>query len=128
MIEAVSESASNEMVPVVVPLVCELSLLVSQQNHSNLSLKPLDDTLKRLYQKKGDFQNQEMLKSVTAIVDEKLVRISHKLRQWIIHKIVDAMKVLEYMNKTFTATKWMPYQVYLSRTRPVETKWSDADK
>ena len=36
--------------------LCEFSLLVSQQCHSDLSLTAMDDVLKRLYKKKGAFQ------------------------------------------------------------------------
>jgi len=35
--------------------LCEFSILVCQQNHSDLSLKALDDDLKQYYQKKGIF-------------------------------------------------------------------------
>jgi tRNA A37 threonylcarbamoyladenosine modification protein TsaB len=48
-----AETASNAIVMGAVQEVCEFSLLVSQQNHSDLSLKALDDALKRFYQKKG---------------------------------------------------------------------------
>jgi len=46
-----AETASDEMVMGAVQALCEFSLLVSQQNHSDLSLQALDDTLKRFYQK-----------------------------------------------------------------------------
>jgi hypothetical protein len=46
------ETASVEMVLGAVWALCEISLLVSQQNHSDLSLKALDDALKLFYQKK----------------------------------------------------------------------------
>jgi len=42
----VAEKASDEMVMGAVLALCEFSLLVSQQNHSDLSLKALDDELK----------------------------------------------------------------------------------
>jgi len=50
-----AETASNEMVMGAVRVLCEFSLLVSQQNHSELSLTALDDALKRFYKKKGAF-------------------------------------------------------------------------
>jgi len=50
-----AENPSNEMLMGAVQALCEFSLLVSQQNHSELSIKPLDDALKRLNQKKGIF-------------------------------------------------------------------------
>jgi len=60
------ETASNEMVMGAVRVLCEFSLLVTQQNHSDLFLKALDDALKRFYQKKGIFQEQKMSKSAKA--------------------------------------------------------------
>jgi len=42
------ETATNQMVMGAVWAGCELSLLVSQQNHSDLSLTAVDDALKRL--------------------------------------------------------------------------------
>jgi len=51
--ETAAENAFDEMVMGAVRVLCQFSLLVSQQNHSDLSLQALDDALKRLYQKKG---------------------------------------------------------------------------
>jgi hypothetical protein len=48
-------NTSNEMVIGAVGALCEFSPLVSQQNHSNLSRKALDDARKQFYQKKGIF-------------------------------------------------------------------------
>jgi len=56
----VAETASDEMVMGAVRALCEFSLLVSQQNHSDLSLKALDDALKQFYQKKGIFCGRKM--------------------------------------------------------------------
>jgi len=50
-----AETASNEMVMGAVRAVCEFSLLVCQQNHTDPSLKALDDALKQFYQKKRIF-------------------------------------------------------------------------
>jgi hypothetical protein len=47
--KTVAETASDEMVMRVVPALCEISLLVSLQNHSDLSLTALDDALKDFY-------------------------------------------------------------------------------
>jgi hypothetical protein len=44
-----AETASDVMVMGAVRALCEYSLLVSQQNHSDLSLAALDDALKRSY-------------------------------------------------------------------------------
>ena len=48
---------------------CEFSLLVSQQNHSDLSLTALDDALKRFYNDMGTFHEHKMLKSAMVKVD-----------------------------------------------------------
>jgi hypothetical protein len=53
--KAAAESASDELVMGAVRALCEFSLLVSQQNHSNLSLNALDDALKRFHLNKGIF-------------------------------------------------------------------------
>jgi len=60
------ETASDEMVMGAVRALCEFSLIVSQQNHSDQSLTALDDALKRFYNKKGAFLDQKKLKSATA--------------------------------------------------------------
>ena len=75
------ETASNEMVMGAVWALCEFSLLVSQQNHSDLSLKALDDALKRFYQKKGIFEHQKMSKSVNAKVVDQLASECHQLHE-----------------------------------------------
>jgi len=61
--ETAAEKASEEIVMGAVWALCEFSLLVSQQNHSDISLKALDDALKRCCQKKGIFRENTMLKS-----------------------------------------------------------------
>jgi len=47
------KTASDEMVMGAVLALCEFSLLVSQHNHSDLSLQALDNTLKQFYLKTG---------------------------------------------------------------------------
>jgi len=56
--------------------LCEFSLLVSQRNHSDLSLAALDDALKRFYEKKSAYEDKKMSKSAKARVDELLARES----------------------------------------------------
>jgi hypothetical protein len=75
-----AEKASDEMVMGAVRALCEFSLLVSQQNHSDLSLKALDNALKQFYQKNGIFPEQKMSKSAKAKVDYLLATESHQLR------------------------------------------------
>jgi hypothetical protein len=61
-----AETASDEIVMGAMWALCEFSLLVSQQNHSELSLAALDDEFKRFYQKKGIFRAQNVSKSAKA--------------------------------------------------------------
>jgi hypothetical protein len=73
-----AENTSDEMVMRAVRALCKFSLLVSQQNHSNQSLKALHHMLKGFYQKKGIFQEQKMSKSAKAKVDDLLAMESHQ--------------------------------------------------
>jgi hypothetical protein len=73
------ETACDEIVLGAVRALWEFSLLACEQNHSDLSLKALDNALKRFYQKKGIFRNQNMLKSAKAKVDDLLASESHRL-------------------------------------------------
>jgi len=51
-----AETASDEMVMGAARALCELSLLVSQQNHSDLSLAGLDDAPERLHKTMVPFE------------------------------------------------------------------------
>jgi hypothetical protein len=51
--KTVAETASNELLIGAVQALCKFSLLVSQQNQLDLSLKVIDDALNGFYQKKG---------------------------------------------------------------------------
>jgi len=50
-----AETASDEIVMGAVQALCDFSLPVSQQNHSDLSLTAQNDELKRFHKKKGAF-------------------------------------------------------------------------
>jgi hypothetical protein len=100
-----AETASDEMVMGVVRALCEFSLLVRQQNHSDLSLAALDNALKRFYKKKGVFRDQKISKSAKDKVDELLARESHHLREQKIHKICAAMEVQLYGAEKVTTSK-----------------------
>ena len=76
--KTVAEIASDEMVMGEVRVLCEFSLLVSQQNHSNLSLTALQDALKRFFNKNRAFREQKMPKTAKAKVANQLARESHK--------------------------------------------------
>ena len=54
-----AERASHEMVMGVVRALCEFSLLLSQQNHLDQSLKALDNPCKQFYQEKRYFLKRE---------------------------------------------------------------------
>jgi hypothetical protein len=82
-----AETASDEMVMGAVRALCEFSLLVSQQNHSDLFLKALDDALKRFYHKKGISREQQMSKSAKATLDDLLAKDYHQLCEQKINKI-----------------------------------------
>ena len=99
------ETASNEIAMGAVRALGEFSLLVSQQNHSDLSLNTPDNALKRDWQKKGIFRVQTMSKSVTAKVDDLLARESHLLCEENIHKICATMEALEYGAEKVSSTK-----------------------
>jgi len=123
-----AETASDEMVMGAVRALWEFSLLVSQQNHSDLSLTALDDALNRFYKKKGGFREQKMAMSGTAQADELLARESHQLWEQNIHKILGAMEVQVYGAEMDTTTKRRQFQVLLNRARQASTIWSDADR
>jgi len=110
-----AEHVSDEMVMAAVPALCEFSLLVRQQNHSDISLKELDDALKRFYQKKGIFREQKMSKSEKAKVGDLLATDFHQLREQKILKIRAAMEALVYGAEKVSTTKRRLFQVRLNR-------------
>jgi hypothetical protein len=55
-----TETASDEMVMGALWTLCEFSLLVSQQNHSDLSLKALNDALVQCNLMNAIFRKQKM--------------------------------------------------------------------
>jgi hypothetical protein len=118
-----AETASNEIVMGAVRALCQLSLLVSQQNSSDLSLTTLDDAQKRFYKKKGAFREQKMSKSAKAKVDEPLAKKSHQLREQQIHQISAAMKVLVYGAEKVTISKRRQCQVHLKIAQQAVTEW-----
>jgi len=109
-----AETASDETVMGAVRALCEFSQLVSQQNHSDLSLTALDNALKQVYKKKGAFRDQKMSKSVKAKVEEQLATESHQLREQTIHTIRAAMDVQVYGAEKVTTSKRRQFQVHLN--------------
>jgi len=122
-----AETRFDEMVMGAVQALCEFSLLVSQQNHSDLSLAALDNVLKEFSKKMGSFRDQKMSKSAKAKVDDLLARESHHLREQKIHKICAAMDVQLYRAEKITTSKRRQFQVRPNGARQVATIWSDAD-
>jgi len=120
------ETTSEEMVMGAVWALCEFSRLVTQQNDSDLSLTALDDAQKRFHRKKGSFQEQTMLKSAKAQVDEQSAREFHQLGEQKINTICAAMGVQIYRAENVTTTKHWQFQVRLNRARQVATTWSYA--
>jgi len=108
--------------------LCEFSLLVTQQNHSELSLAALHNAVKGFYPKKGAFRNQKMSNSAMAKLDELLGRESHQLWEHTIHKICAAMEVQMYGAEKITTSKHRQFQVGQNRAQQVATIWSDADR
>jgi ElaB/YqjD/DUF883 family membrane-anchored ribosome-binding protein len=122
-----AETASDEMVMGAVWVLREFSLHVSQQNHSDLFLKALDDPLKQFYQKKGIFCKQKISKSAKAKVDDVLAKESYQLHEQKSHNIRAAMEAVVYGADKDSTTKRRQFQVRLNRTRHAATTWADAD-
>ena len=85
--------------------LCEFSLLVSQQNHSDLSLKALDDAMMQFYQKKGICRKQKTSKSAYAKVDDLVATESYQLHEQKIHKICASMEALVHGAEKVSSTK-----------------------
>jgi len=122
------ETSSDYIVKGAVGASCEISLLVSKQNHSDPSLTALDVALKQFYKVKSTLGEHKMLKSVKANVDEQWARHSHQLREQKIHKICATMMVQVYSAEKDKATIGTEFQVRLNRARKPATVWSDADQ
>jgi len=126
--KSVAETASIEMLMGAVRALCELSLLVSQQNHSDLFLKALDDALKRFFQKTGVFREQKMSQSAKPKVDDLVATESDSICEQKIHKIRAAMETLVYGAEKVSSTKHRQFQVHLNRAWQPATTWPDADR
>ena len=109
-----AEKASDEMVMGAVWVLCEFSLVVSQQNHSDQSLTVLDNALKQFYKKTGAFREQKMSKSAKATVNEPLATESYQLCERKIYKIHAAMEVLVYAAEKITTSEPRQFQVHLN--------------
>jgi hypothetical protein len=120
-VKTAAENASDEIVMGAVQTLCQFSLLVSQQNHSDLSLKALDDSLTRFYQKTGIFRDQQMSKSAKAKVDDLLATESHQLCKQKIHRIRAAMEALLYGAEKVCITQRRQFHVRLNRARQAAT-------
>jgi len=123
----VAETPSDKMVTGAAQTLCEFTLLVSEQNHSDLFLTALDHALVQSYKKKSAIWRQNMLKSAKARVDEEVARESHQLQIERIDKIHTAMNVQVYGAEKVTRTECRQFQVCLNTALQTATKWSDAD-
>jgi len=99
-----AETAYHGIAMDAVRALCEFSLLVRQQNHSDLSLTALDNALKQLYKKKGAFQEKKMYNHAMAKVNEQWESESHQLQVKKIHKIHTVMEVQVYGAEKVTTT------------------------
>jgi hypothetical protein len=126
--KAAEVTASDEMIMGAVLSLCEFSQLASQQNHSDLFIKALDDALKRLYKEEGISQEQNMTKSVQAKVDNLLAMECYQLHEQKVHKIRAAMVALVYGAMKVSSTKCRQFQVRQNRAQQADTTWSDADR
>jgi len=124
--KVVADLASEAMVIVAVEAVSELSLCISYLSCSNLSSKALD-ILEQLYQNKGVFQEQKMLKFAKAWENTELATECYKQGEYKIHKICIIMDICVHEAKTVTTTQRMPFRVWLISAPPTSTKWLDTD-
>jgi hypothetical protein len=122
-----AQTPTNEMVMGAVWAVCQFCVLVSQQNHFDLSLNALDDALKQFCQQQGIFRDQTMSKSVKATVDDLLATESDQLGEQKILKTHAAMEALVYGAEKVSTTKHRQFQLRLNSARQALTTWSDAD-
>jgi hypothetical protein len=116
------ETASDERVMEAVQAICEFSLLVSQQNHSDLALTAQDNALKRFHQTTGAFQVQKMTKSANTKLDEQLATESQQLQVPKIHKIRAAMEFQGYGAKKVATSTPRQFQVRLKSAQQVATR------
>ena len=115
------ETASDEMVMGVFQALYEFFLLVSQQNLSYLSLRALDDTLKRFYLMNGMLRDQKMLKSANAQLSNLLAMGFHQLCKQRTYKICSAIEALVYVAEKVSTTKCRQFQVCMNWARQVVT-------
>jgi len=73
----VVDTASDEIILAAVRALCDFSVLFSQQNRLDISLKELDNALKRWYQRKRIFQEQKMSNSAKTKKEDQLATESH---------------------------------------------------
>jgi len=123
-----AETASDENVMWAVWVLCEFSLHVGQQNHSDLTLTAVDDALTGFCKKKNPVREQKISKSAKAQVDDPVARESHQLRAQMIQKIRAALEVQAYWAEMVTTTRRTQFQVCLDRARHAATTWSNADR
>jgi len=104
------------------------SVLVSKQNHVDLSLTALVDTLKRFYMKHGVFQEQNISNTAKAKVDKCCATQSQQLQEHEIHEIRAGMEVQMDKAEKVSTPIWRQFQVHLDLAWQAATKWSYPDQ
>jgi len=122
-----ADRASDKLVLGAVRALCECSLLVSQQNHSDPSPTALDDTLNSLHMKKVGFWEYQLSKTAKTKLDELLARESHLVREQNIDTICAAIETQVYVAEKVTTIKKRQFPVRLNTAKQVATLCSDAD-
>jgi len=125
--KTVADNASDDMAVGAVRALCEFSLLVSQQNHSDLSFKTLDDAPKQLHQKKGTVREQKISKSAMANADYLLATESHQIYEQKIYEIRASMQAFVYGAEIVSTTKHRKFEMHLKTAWQAATTWADAD-
>ena len=115
------QNASDQMVMEAVWIICQSSLLLSQQHLSDLSLEAQDDALKRSYQKKHIIRELKMPKSAKAKLDDLLATESHQLWEHMNYTIRVAMEALVFGAGKVSTTRRRQFQVRLNRARQAAT-------
>jgi hypothetical protein len=91
--------------------LCQFSLFVSQQNHSDLSHRALGDVMKRFFKNMVACGDQKMSKSVKTTVNKLLAGESHQLQEQMIHEIRAAMDVQVYWTEKVTTSNRRQFHV-----------------
>jgi hypothetical protein len=73
--------------------LCECSLLVSQQNNTELSITAQNNTQPKMYKMEGTFGERKVSKSANTDLNDQLASRFHQQRVQMIHLIRAALEV-----------------------------------